>query len=304
VQFISCAAGHQHSAAAAEGGYVFTWGSNDKGQLGCDTSIQQPVAIHVLDSPELAAGLQYSSSGAAGSSPNTAADAGTGAAAASSFQPSNSRAMLNKLDSLKQLGSTIRLPSSLMATLQQQRQRERDDSIEQQEQQQLLLQELLQHPGLEQQQQLSGRPPAPQPGITQAAARMAVMSGISSGLQHQQQQEGRPQALAVYHLHLGQAVRSVACGAHHTLAALASSGLVSIPHSPLSRQQRLGVHCGVYVSRQHFAFMQLTSRQLSSIQLNAIWHERVRQQRVGDTLQWLRAKTHPATSTTPYNQVL
>jgi hypothetical protein len=38
----------------------------------------------------------------------------------------------------------------------------------------------------------------------------------------------------VYQLHLGQAVRSVACGAHHTLAALASSGLVS-KHSPLLR---------------------------------------------------------------------
>lgn len=226
VKFIRCAAGHQHSAAAAEGGYVFTWGSNDKGQLGCDTSTQQPVAVHLLSSPELDAGMICSSSGAASSSACAGTDAGTGAAMFGS-QPTISRVMLNKLDSLKQLGSTVRLPPGLMATLQQQHQPGRDEANKQQEQQQLLLQELLQHPGREQQQQLEGRPPAPQPGAAQAAAHKAVLLGISSGLQRQQQQEGRPQALAVYQLHLGQAVRSVACGAHHTLAALASSGLVS-----------------------------------------------------------------------------
>lgn len=242
VKFTSCAAGHQHSAAVADGGYVFTWGSNDKGQLGCDTNTQQPVAIHVLSSPELDAGLALSScSSTAGSTSSGAADtraratgAAAGGVAASSL--SGSRAMLHKLDSLKQLGSTVKLPPSLMATLQQQRQRERDAAAEHQEQQQLLLQELLQHPELGQQQQLAGKPPAIQPSAVQAAAHMAVLSGISSGMCQQQQQESRPQALAVYQLNLGQAVRSVACGAHHTLAALASSGLVSIiGHSDRSR---------------------------------------------------------------------
>lgn len=235
VRFTSCAAGHQHSAAVAEGGYVFTWGSNDQGQLGCDTSAQQPVAIHVLSSPQLDAGLNLSTSscGTAGSSCSGAADARactTGAAGGEATSSlSGSRAMLHKLDSLKQLSSTVRLPPSLMATLQQQRKRERDAEAEQQEQQQLLLQELLQHPELGQQQQLAGKLPAPQPSTAQAAAHMAVLSGISSGMRQQQLQESRPQALAVYQLNLGQAVRSVACGAHHTLAALASSGLVRTP---------------------------------------------------------------------------
>lgn len=225
VSFVSCAAGHQHSAAAAEGGYVFTWGSNDKGQLGCDTSTQQPVVVHVLSTAAEeveGAGLSSSSSGG---------NVGTAAptSASSSAAASCSRPMLHKLDSLKQLGAAVKLPSSLMAALQQLRQHERDEATEQHEQQQLLLQELLQHPELGQQQQLAGRPHALQHSAAQAAAHAAVLSGISSGVlqQRQQQQEGRPQALAVYEVHLGQAVRSVACGAHHTLAALASSGLVS-----------------------------------------------------------------------------
>ena len=224
VRFISCAAGHQHSAAAAEGGCVYTWGSNDKGQLGCDTNVQQPVAVHVLSTPELNLSASCSAAGT-----HSSTDSSTGPA-----HTAGSRAMLNKLDSLKLLGSTVKLPPSLLASLQQQRQKEREDASEHQQQQRMLLQELLQHPELGQQQQLAGRPPAPQPSAAQAAAHMAVLSGISSsntvmesGKQAQQLAAGRPQALVVYQLHLGQAVRSVACGAHHTLAALASSGLVS-----------------------------------------------------------------------------
>lgn len=225
VRFVSCAAGHHHSAAAAEGGYVFTWGSNDKGQLGCDTSTQQPVVVHVLSTAAeevQGAGLSTSSNGG---NVGTAAPTSAGSSTAASC----SRAMLHKLDSLKQLGAALKLPSSLTAALQQLRQQERDEATEQHEQQQLLLQELLQHPELGQQQQLAGRSPALQPSAAQVTAHAAVLSGISSGVlqQRQQQQEGRPQALAVYEVHLGQPVRSVACGAHHTLAALATSGLVS-----------------------------------------------------------------------------
>lgn len=220
VRFTCCAAGQQHSAAAAEGGYVYTWGSNDKGQLGCDTATQNPVALHVLDTPESAAIHAISSEQHTSTSSAPAAT-----------QASSTHAIHSRIDSLKLLGSTVKLPPSLMSGLQQQRQREQESAAEQEEQQQLLLQELLAHPQLEQQQQLAGRAPAPQPSAAQAAAHKAVLSGLSSSstLHQPQQQEhqGRPQALAVYQLHLGQAVRSIACGAHHTVAALASSGLVS-----------------------------------------------------------------------------
>jgi hypothetical protein len=240
VNFISCSAGHQHSAAAAEGGFVFTWGSNDRSQLGCDTSTNQPVAVHILSPAAEASADQTrmcSTSGQRSKSNSTAA-AGT---SGDGSRSASTRAMLNKLDSLKQLGSTVKLPPSLMASLLQQRELELTEAREQQEQQALLLQELLQHPELGQQQQLAGKPPALEPGAAQATAHLAVLSGMHATpgnaqkqQQRQQQDETRPQALVVYQLHLGQAVRSVACGAHHTLAALASSGLVS-KHSPLLR---------------------------------------------------------------------
>lgn len=215
VRFTCCAAGQQHSAAAAEGGYVYTWGSNDKGQLGCDTATQNPVALHVLDTLESAVIHAISS------------EQHTSTSAPAATQAPSTHAIYSRMDSLKLLGSTVKLPPSLISGLQQQRQREQESAAEQQ---QLLLQELLAHPQLEQQQQLAGRTPAPQPSAAQAAAHKAVLSGLStSSMQHQPQQQAhpsRPQALAVYQLHLGQAVRSIACGAHHTLAALASSGLV------------------------------------------------------------------------------
>lgn len=43
----SPAVGHGHSAAAAEGGYVYTWGSNSHGQLGCEAGTP-PVVSHAL----------------------------------------------------------------------------------------------------------------------------------------------------------------------------------------------------------------------------------------------------------------
>lgn len=247
VRFTCCSAGHQHSAAAAEGGYVYTWGSNNWGQLGCDTCTEQPVAIHVLSTPPSTAADPAKSGGhTGGSSSSTAPKAGTvsskscGAVSqgSSAGAAAATRAMLSKLDSLKLLGSTVNLPPSLMAGLQQERQRKLQAAQELQEQQQLLLQDILQHPELGQQPQLAGKPVAPQPGAAKAAAHAAVLSGISSSssaaiqLPHNQQQDARPQALAVYRLHLGQAVRCIACGAHHTLAALASSGLVSASQTP------------------------------------------------------------------------
>jgi alpha-tubulin suppressor-like RCC1 family protein len=233
VNFVSCSAGHQHSAAAAEGGYVFTWGSNDRGQLGCDTSANQPVAVHILTPAAQTSADKTRTCSTSGQRSNSNSTAAAGASGDGSVAASG-RAMLTKLDSLKQLGSTVKLPPSLMSSLLQQRELEMAEAREQQEQQALLLQELLQHPELGQQQQLAGKPHAPEPGAAQAAAHMAVLSGIHTtpGSAHQQQRqqqdETRPQALVVYQLHLGQAVRSVACGAHHTLAALALSGLVSL----------------------------------------------------------------------------
>jgi hypothetical protein len=189
--------------------------------------------------------------------------------------------MLHKLDSLKQLGAAVKLPSSLMSALQQLRQQERDEATEQQEQQQLLLQELLQHPELGQQQQLAGRPPAPQPSAAQAAAHNAVLSGISSGVlkqqQRQQQQEGRPQALPIYQVHLGQAVRSVACGAHHTLAALASSGLVSQVCSQVfvARWQPAACDTQLPTATEHFRTVSLPQLQVFELFCCAMSHMRV-----------------------------
>jgi alpha-tubulin suppressor-like RCC1 family protein len=245
VHFSSCAAGQQHTAAATDGGLVFVFGSNDKGQLGCDTSTQAPVAVHVLSAPALPARSSTRGQPAAHAQPPVPAAA----------------AGYSKSDSLEQLANAMKLPPSLTASLAQQRHLEQQAATEQQ---QLLLAELLSQQQLGQQQQLaSAKRTGCQPAAACAAAHVAVAAGISHGtrstqqLPQQQEQQQQQQVLCVYRLNLGAAVCCIACGSHHTLAALASSGLVSQcwPRAqiPLSRAQQAHTKQGSLPNRALFS---------------------------------------------------
>jgi hypothetical protein len=52
LHFVCGSAGRNHGAASAEGGYVYMWGANDKGQLGCGGidigSMMEPVSTFNL----------------------------------------------------------------------------------------------------------------------------------------------------------------------------------------------------------------------------------------------------------------
>jgi len=212
----SCAdacAGHRHSAAAADGGYVFVWGSNDLGQLGtagdgtgvaaadacCHGSQgepvqepsphaqdpspqppsppQQPVATHDLD--------RYQAPGGAAAgpwrSPGPAGPSGHG--------------MQAHTGSMHSLAASVKLPADLSAALW------REECA------------------------------APACAIGEQGAASAVSSarssrstsGSSAG-SHARHQQRQQEQLQVFRLRMPQPVQKVACGGAHTLVSLAGAG--------------------------------------------------------------------------------
>eukprot|EP00879_Flechtneria_rotunda_P017520 GHRR01018369.1.p1 GENE.GHRR01018369.1~~GHRR01018369.1.p1 ORF type:complete len:507 (+),score=201.90 GHRR01018369.1:279-1799(+) len=263
VRFISCAAGHQHSAAAAEGGYVFTWGCADKGQCGVDPETDMPIAIHMLQQQISGAG-HVAGIGAAATA--AAAAASTALAAAATKGPVCAAAScskipvtavhcsdccspqnkmysqtagsrnVKKIESLIALAGNMNLPDSLITGLVIQRKKELEEQEEQQTQDQQVLEEQLQ---LQHDQAASMALFAAAAGTADTFSSNVLQPGHNwhgttqqlnakhRWQQHQPHHSYSGPGLAVYRLNVGQQVHSVACGARHTLVALASSGLMA-----------------------------------------------------------------------------
>lgn len=242
--------GPEHSAAAAEGGWLYCWGSNDKGQLGCGWGAA-PTTTHTLPDPApapnsssssnrpdgAAASWEVATVGGAGSTSKVAGDGSslvTGGAINISGSTvcigggtvngsmlaatlaSTARTM-HKLDSFDVLTSTVKLTPEL----QQQLAREHAQQVAARQEQQL--------------KEEAAKAAAQQQHLSEKLAQRSKR-GVSRLLGGDQDapvnpgqpsvNDGQPQ-LQVYRFCLGQAVHMLACGGKHTLAALVGGGLLA-----------------------------------------------------------------------------
>jgi hypothetical protein len=221
VRFISCSAGHQHSAAVADNGFVYVWGSNDHGQCGVDTQSQPPVALHLLHKPD------DNIIERAASPPTTCCQS-----CARVMPQSPAGRSYRKTDSLTAVARDTKLPASLLNALVQQHQRDMQEAQDLQQvavERDLLLapQDSLSACNSKQPQQHQQHRVMADEALGQAATcKVLGHQPLDPPALRSPPQQAAP-VLAIYRLPLGQAVKMVACGGKHTIAALAASGLVT-----------------------------------------------------------------------------
>eukprot|EP00775_Hariotina_reticulata_P013381 gene13381-13508_t len=142
-----------------------------------------------------------------------------------SVKPQQGCRSYRKTNSLTAVARDVKLPASLFNALAEQQQRDLQEAEE------------LQRVALEQEKLQAPQSSLPQSAAASRQQHQAMTGEVAAACKLLGHQQHVPQSgsqpllaapvLAVHRLHLGQAVKVVACGGKHTIAALAGSGLMA-----------------------------------------------------------------------------